>query len=247
MEQADPGNKFALPLIWGTTGFAYNKKMILERFPEAPVDSLAMLFDPDVVSRFENCGVMLIDSPVDVFPSVLTYLKKDPNSDSLDDLNLAKEKLAEIRPYIRKFQPLPSAPDLISKNYCLVEGFSGDLLLANTLGKESDLEIEYVIPKEGAALWVDALAIPQDAPHSEEAHAFLNFVFRPDIIAKITNGIEMANSVPSSAPFLKEKIRTNPLIYPSKETMKKLYVDKSHSARYERLRLRKWTSVKIGR
>lgn len=247
MQEVDPGNRFALPFIWGTTGFAYNKKMILERFPEAPLQSLAMLFDPSVVSRFSDCGVMLIDSPVDVFPSALLYLKKNPNSDDLEDLKLASKHLSEVRPYIRKFQPLPSSTDLVSENYCLVEGFSGDLLLAQTLGQESGIEINYVIPKEGAALWVDALAIPHDAPHAEEAHAFINFIFRPEIIAQITNAIAIANSVPSSFPFMDEEIRANPLIYPSKETMEKLFVDKSHSPRYERMRLREWTRVKIGR
>lgn len=247
MEEADPGNKFALPFIWGTSGFAYNKKMILERFPDAPVHSLAMLFDPAVVSRFKDCGVMLIDAPVDVFPPVLSYLKLEPMSDSQEGLKKASKALAEVRPFIKKFQGMPATQDLTSGDYCLVQGFSGDLLLAQSLGKESGMEIEYVIPKEGADLWVDAFAIPRDAPHSDTAHAFINFILRPEVIAKITNEIAIANSVPSSFPFMDEQIREDSLIYPSEDVLKTLYVNKTHTPQYERLRLREWTRVKIGR
>ncbi len=246
MEDIDPGNQHGIPFVWGTSGFAYNKKKILERFPEAPLQSTAMLFDPSIVSRFSDCGVVLIDSPVDVFPAVLGYLKMDPQSGSLEDLKKASEALSQIRPSIKKFQPNPSARDLTSEDYCLVEGFSGDLLQAQTLGKQSGLDIEYVIPEEGGALWVDGFAIPQDATHVDEAHAFLNFVLRPDIIAKVTNAIATANSVPASLPFVEENIRTNPLIYPSKEIQKKLYVDESHSSQYERKRRREWVRVISG-
>lgn len=247
MEAADPGNKFALPFIWGTSGFAYNKKIILERFPEAPVNSLAMLFDPTVVSRFKDCGVMLIDAPVDVFPPVLSYLKLDPMSESVDELKQAGKVLSEVRPFIKKFQGMPATEDLTSGDYCLVQGFSGDLLLAKSLGKESGLDIEYVIPEEGADLWVDALAIPKDAPHPDAAHAFINFILRPDISAKITNAIAIANSVPTSFSLMEEQIRTDPLIYPPEKILEKTYVNKTLSPSYERLRLREWTRVKIGR
>ncbi|MBA3813175.1 MAG: extracellular solute-binding protein [Alphaproteobacteria bacterium] len=247
MEAADPGNQFALPFIWGTSGFAYNKKKILERFPDAPVTSFSMLFDPAVVSRFKDCGVMLIDAPVDVFPAVLSYLKLEPMSENMEDLKKAEKALSAIRPFIKKFQGMPATEDLTSGDYCLVQGFSGDLLLAKSLGKESGMEIEYVIPEEGADLWVDALAIPKDAPHPDGAHAFINFILRPDIIATITNAIAIANSVPSSFSFMEEPIRTDPLIYPPEKVLEKSYVNKTHSPQYERLRLREWTRVKIGR
>ncbi len=247
MEEADPGNKFALPFIWGTTGFAYNKKKILDRNPKAPVKSLAMLFDPSIVSQFADCGVMLIDSPVDVFPAVLSYLKLDPTSGREEDLKKATKALSLVRPFIRKFQAEPATEDLTSGNYCLVQGFSGELLLARNLSQEAGIDIEYVIPEEGADLWIDALAIPHDAPHNDAAHAFINFILRPDIIAQVTNAIAIANSIPSSFTFMNEQIRTDPLIYPSKEILTKLYVNKAHPPKYERMRLREWTRMKIGR
>lgn len=247
MESADPGNKYAVPFIWGTSGFAYNKKMILERFPDAPVQSLAMLFDPQVVSRFKDCGVMLIDAPVDVFPPALSYLKRDPQSGSMEDLKEASKALTAIRPFIKKFQGVPATQDLLSGDYCLVQGFSGDLLLAKSLAKEKGMDIEYVIPKEGADLWVDAFVIPQDAPHKEAAHAFIDFILRPEIMAKITNSIAIANSVPASMAFMDKEIREDPLIYPSQKILDTLYVNKPHPPAYERGRLREWTRVKIGR
>lgn len=247
MDTADPGNQYALPFIWGTSGFAYNKKKILERYPNAPVQSLAMLFDPAVVFRFKDCGVMLIDAPVDVFPSVLSYLKIDPQSGSVEDLKKASQRLTKVRRFIKRFQGVPAAQELLSGDYCLVEGFSGDLLLAKSLAKEKGMDIEYVIPQEGAEIWVDAFVIPQDAPHSDAAHTFINFILRPEIMAEITNAIAIANSVPASLAFMNQDIREDPLIYPSEEIREKLYVNKPHSPQYERLRLREWTRVKIGR
>lgn len=207
MEDPDPQNMYAVPFIWGTNGFAYNKKKILERLPNAPVESLSMLFDPQVVSKFADCGVMLVDSPIEVFPSALVYLGFNPNSSDEAELLKASNALQHVRPYIRKFVPNPPADSLTSGNYCLVQGFSGDLNLARELGKNTGLNIEYVIPKEGTSIWIDAFAIPHDAPHAEEARAFINFMLRPEIMAKITNAITTANSVPSSRQFVKESIR----------------------------------------
>ena len=243
MNGVDPGNQYALPYLWGTTGFAYNKKMILERFPEAPVDSLAMLFDPSIVSQFASCGVALLDSPVEVFPEVLNYLNIDPNSDSIEDLKKASDVLMKVRLSVRKFEALISPRDLVSGDYCLVLGYSGELLQARRM----DENIEFVIPKEGSALWLDALAIPQDALHPEEAHIFINFLLRPEIIAKITDAIYTANCVPASRSYVNDQIKNNPFIFPSQETMKSLYEDKTHSPKYERLRLREWMRVKVGR
>ncbi|MBY0272404.1 MAG: extracellular solute-binding protein [Alphaproteobacteria bacterium] len=247
MEKADPQNVFALPFIWGTNGFAYNVKMIEKRDPKAPVNSLAMLFDPQVVAKFADCGVMLIDSPIDVFPPALAYLKKDPNSEGPEDLKDATKLLAQIRPYVKKFKANPATENLTSENYCLVQGFSSELTLAQKLGKKMGLDIRYVIPEEGGSLWVDALAIPKDAPHPQEANMLINFLLRPDVIAQVTNEMTTANSVPSSSKFIEKDIRENQLIFPSKKTLEKLYIDKVHSPHYERLRLREWTRVKIGR
>jgi putrescine transport system substrate-binding protein len=169
------------------------------------------------------------------------------NSGHLEDLKKATATLTRIRPFIKKFQAVPASENLASGDYCLAQGFSGDLLLARSLGKESGIDIEYVIPEEGAALWVDAFAIPFDAPHPDAAHVFIDFILRPDVIAQVTNAIAIANSVPDSSPFLEKSIRDDPLIYPSKEMLTKLYIDKTQSSGYERLRLREWTRVKIGR
>jgi putrescine transport system substrate-binding protein len=247
MEDADPGNQFAVPFLWGTSGFAFNRQMIQKRFPDAPTQSWAMLFDPAVLANFADCGVLLLDSPNDAMPAVLQYLSKDPASNNAKDLKEGGQQLLAIRPFVRKFQPMSSAGDLLSQDYCLVEGFSGELLQAQKMGKENGVDIQYVIPEEGAALWVDALAIPQDAPHVKEAHAFINFMLRPENIAKVTEAIETANSVPTSLPLLPKAIAENPLIFPPQEILEKLYVDKAHSPQYERLRLREWTRVKIGR
>ena len=76
----DPGNRYGVPYMWGTTGFTYNEDMILARMPDAPVHSAALLFDPAVVSKFADCGVSILEGPTSVIPMVLLYLGRDPNS-----------------------------------------------------------------------------------------------------------------------------------------------------------------------
>lgn len=247
MEQVDPGNIYAIPFIWGTTGFCYNRTMIAKRNPKAPVQSSAMLFDPKIVVNFADCGVLLLDSPTDVVPAVLAYLGKDPNSDNMGDLKEASKVLTAVRPFIRKFQAITSYEDLVSKDYCVVQGFSGELLQAQKMGKKAGLDLRYVIPEEGAAIWVDGWAIPRDAENLGEVYAFLDFIFRPDNIAYVTNQLETANSIPESLPLVAREIRENPLVYPPPSVLKNLYVDKSQPPRYERARMREWTRIKIGR
>lgn len=246
---ADPGNKYSIPFIWGTTGFGVNKTRVLKLFPDAPLDSFAMFFDPEVVSKISPCGVVLIDSPIEVFPAVLSYLGLDPNSSNLDDLQKATEVLMKIKPYISKFQPVVTPRELVSGEACLVQGWSGDVvhaenIIANSGSKEV---VEYYIAKEGGFIWIDTMAIPADASNPELAYKFIDFILRPENIAQVTNEFMAANAVPDSKPYLDQDVRDNTSIYPSLETIERLDVDIIHSPQYERRRFREWTRVRTGR
>src|SRR5882724_5240531 len=167
----DPGNAYAIPWMWGTIGIGYNVHAIKKRMVNAPVDSLAMIFDPAIVSRFVDCGVMVLDSPTDVFPAALKYLMLDPDSKKTEDLEKAAAVIKAIRPYVRKFHSSEYINALAGGDICLALGFSGDIFQARNRAAAAAQKrnIAYAIPNQGAMLWIDVAAIPTDAPNPEAA------------------------------------------------------------------------------
>lgn len=244
----DPGNEHSVTYMWGTTGFGYNVKAITERLGEMPTNSWALFFDPAVVSKLADCGVSLLDAPNDVMATALKYLGLDPNSESPGDLAKAEELLGSVRPDIRYFHSSQYIDDLANGEVCLAMGYSGDILQAADRAAEAGqgVEIQYVIPKEGAVVWFDMLAIPADAPHPENAHAFIDFVMRPQIAADISNYVLYANANKASLPMVDEEVRTDPSIYPTDAIKENLFPTLARSARYDRLLKRSWTKLKAG-
>jgi len=244
----DPGNEHSVTYMWGTTGFGYNVKAITERLGEMPTNTWALFFDPAVVSKLADCGVSLLDAPNDVMATALKYLGLDPNSESPDDLAKAEELLGSVRPHIRYFHSSQYIDDLANGEVCLAMGYSGDILQAADRATEAGqgVEIQYVIPKEGAVVWFDMLAIPADAPHPENAHAFIDFVMRPQIAADISNYVLYANANKASLSLVDEEVRTDPSIYPTDEIKENLFPTLARSARYDRLLKRGWTKIKAG-
>jgi putrescine transport system substrate-binding protein len=246
--QYDPGNRYGLPYMWGTTGFTYNEDMILERMPDAPVNSAAMLFDPAVVSKFADCGVSMLEAPTDVIPGVLLYLGRDPNSFELDDLKAAEEVLQAVRPYIKYYSSSKFMLDLPAGEICLAGSWSGDYAVATTRAREAgiDITLRYVMPEEGATIWFDAAYIPADAPHPDNAHLFLNFLLRPEVIAEISNFTGYANVNESATPLVLKEYRDDPAIYPDHEVREQLVATYLEEPKIERRRTRAWTRAKSG-
>ena len=170
VSQWDPGNQYAINYMWGTTGFGYNIDKIAERAPDAVTSSWGMLFDPDVVSQFADCGVYMMDEPDEVVPAVLNYIGEDPNSHDTDVIAKVEPVMLAIRPHIRRFHNSAQINDLANGDICLTMGWSGDMLQARDRAweAENNVEIAYVIPDEGALSWFDMMAIPADAPHPEQ-------------------------------------------------------------------------------
>lgn len=245
----DPDNEHAIPYMWGTTGFAYNVEMIESRMADAPVDSWDMMFDPEVVSKFADCGVTLLDAASDVVPAALNYLGLDPGSQSEEDLKKAEELLLSIRPYIRYFHSSQNINDLANGEICLAMGWSGDMLIARDRAEEADrgVEIEYVIPEEGANIWFDLMAIPADAPHPNNAHLFLDYIMEPEVIAAVSNYVFYANANAASTELVDEDVTGDPGIYPPPEVKAKLYPSTVYSPQFDRALTRTWTRVKTGR
>jgi putrescine transport system substrate-binding protein len=246
--QYDPDNAYAVDYMWITSGPGYNEAKIQERMADAPVNSWKMLYDPQVVAKFADCGVSLLDAPSEVVPTVLIYLGRDPDSTSTEDLQAAEKALLAIRPYIRYVHSSRYIDDLANGETCLALGWSGDVKQAHDRAKDAGkgIDIGYRIPVEGAVSNYDVLAVPADAPHPKNAHLFINFLMRPDIAARNTNLVKYANGdIPTAA--INEGVRNDPGVYPPPEMLAKLHPEPMRTPEYTRLLTRVWTRFKTGK
>ena len=245
----DPGNQYSVDYMWITSGVGYNTAAIRERLADAPVDSWRMLFDPAVVSKFQDCGVSILDAPSEVVGTVLLYLGRNPNSNSPEDLKAAEQALHAIRPYVRYVDSSRYIDNLANGDICLVMGWSGDIKQAHDRAKEAGkgVDIAYSIPKEGAIVNYDVLAIPADAPHVRNAHLFIDYLLRPDVAAKNSNLIKYANALMPEVQPLDPAVRDDPGIYPPAEVRARLTPERPRPADYQRLLTRMWTRFKTGK
>ena len=246
----DPGNKYAVNYMWGTTGIGYNVKAMHERLgADATIDSWDVVFKSELLGKFKDCGVHMLDSADDIIPAALHYLGLDPNSAKQADLDRAAALLAKIRPDVRKFHSSEYLNALASGEICLVVGWSGDIKQSQRRAAEAKngVDIGYAIPNEGAQMFFDNLAIPKDAPHPAEALALIDFLLRPEVAAKNSDMVAYANGNLASQKFIDKKVLDAPAIYPKPETMAKLYIVNARSPEAQRLINRVWTRVRAGR
>jgi putrescine transport system substrate-binding protein len=246
----DPGNNFGANYMWGTTGIGYNVKMVQKILgPDARIDSWDMVFKPENLGKFRDCGVHMLDSADDILPAALGYLGIDPNSTKQADLEKAADLVIKIRPYVRKFHSSEYLSALASGEICFVVGWSGDVMQARSRAAEakSDVEIGYTIPKEGAQMFFDNLAIPADARNVNEAYELINYLYRPDVAAKNSNFLSYANGNLASQKLVDPKILSDKNIYPDGETQKKLFVITARDPATQRIINRLWTKVKTGK
>jgi putrescine transport system substrate-binding protein len=241
----DPGNAHAVPYLHSYDGFAYNVPMIRARLKDAPVDSLAMLFDPEVLKHFADCGVTFLDSAGEVLQLALVYLQLDPNTDRPQDIKAAEELVLKVRPYIRYFSS-EYVNALANGETCLAMSWSSDYAIAVDRAREAgvDLPLAFTIPKEGTSNTVNGWLIPFDAPDAAEAHEFINYMLRPDVIAKVTNDTHYPNEIPASRPLVRPAILDDPALYPPPALRARAFMPGELKASTERLRTRSWTRIK---
>jgi putrescine transport system substrate-binding protein len=244
----DPGNAHGIIYTWGTNGIGFNEKMVKELMPDAPLDSWRMVFDPTVASKVAKCGISVLDSPAEMLRAVYSYLGKDPNSQSPDDLRLAEATLTKIRPYIRNINSSEYIEALANGDLCIAVGYNGDVMQARDRAREANkgIEIKYIVPKEGSILWFDMLAIPKDAPDPDSAYAYLNYIMTPQVIADITNFKRYANANAASEPLVLASVKDDPGIYPPPEQRQKLAVQLADSPDQTRAITRVWQKFKTG-
>lgn len=246
----DAGNQFGIPYLWGTTGIGYNREAVEKVLgKDAPVDSWALVFDPENMKKLQGCGVAFLDAPTEVLPSAMAYQGIPGDTLQLKDYQAAVKTVKAIAPYVSYFHSSKTIADLANGDICVAIGWSGDMLMARdrALEAKNNLDIRYVIPKEGAALWFDMLAIPADSANKKEAHQMLNYLMEPRVIADITNYVAYANPTPASKAFIDKDIVNDPGIYPSESTLEKLFVFKELPPRLKSYITREWTRIKTGR
>jgi putrescine transport system substrate-binding protein len=246
----DPDNQYGANYMWGTTGIGYNVKMAEKILgPDAKIDSWDVVFKPENLAKFRDCGVHMLDSPDDIFPAALNYLGLDPNSTKQADLEKAAELVSKVRPFVRKFHSSEYLSALATGEICLVVGWSGDIMQARSRAAEAGngIVVGYAIPKEGAQMFFDNLAIPADARNVNEAYALINFLYRPDIAARNSNFLSYANGNLASQKLLDPKILGDKNIYPDEATFAKLFVITARDPATQRIINRLWTRVKTGR
>jgi putrescine transport system substrate-binding protein len=245
----DPGNHYSVDYMWITSGVGYNKAEISARMADAPVDSWRMVFDPAVAARFQDCGIGILDAPSEVVATVLLYIGRNPNSNSPADLKAAEGVLHAMRPFVRYVDSSRYIDNLANGDICLAMGWSGDIKQAHDRALEAGkgIEIEYRIPREGAIINYDVMAIPADAPHARNAHLFINFLLRPDIAARNSNLIKYPSAVLPELQPLDPAVRNDPTVYPPPAVRARLTPERARPPDYQRLLTRAWTRFKTGR
>ncbi|MGK7865950.1 polyamine ABC transporter substrate-binding protein [Falsiroseomonas sp. E2-1-a20] len=246
---SDPGNRFGALYLWGTIGLGVNPDRVRELAPDAPMDSLRLLLDPVNARRLARCGISMMDSAADVIPTVLRFLGKDPNSTDAGDLREVERTLMAVRPFIRNFSTGGTIEALAGGQACLAFAYSGDAIQAGVRAREANrgVTVQYVAPREGAQLWFDLLAIPADAPNPAEAHAFINFLLQPDVMAAITNHVRYPNGVPASRALVAPEVANDPAVFPPEAVRANFFTIGPVAQAAERARNRMWSRFKAGR
>jgi len=249
LEQNDPGNLYAVPYLWGTNGIGYNVDKVKAVLGVDKIDSWGVLFEPENIKKLHSCGVAFLDSADEMMPTVLNYMGLNANSTNPDDYKKATDKLLAVRPYVTYFHSSKYIADLANGDICVAIGFSGDIFQAKHRAEEAKkgVNIAYSIPKEGGALWFDMLAIPKDSKNVKEAHAFINYLLKPEVIAQVSDYVGYANPNPGSDKLMEQSIRTDEAVYPPQEVLDKTYVSVELPPNIQRLMTRSWTTVKTGK
>jgi len=247
--QYDPGNKYAINYMWGTTGIGVNVdkvKKILGK--DAPINSLALVFNPKYMKKISKCGVTFLDAPTEMIPEALKYIGENPDSHDPKVIAKAGPVLAAVRPYVRKFTSADYINQLANGDICVAFGWSGDVLQARDRAAEAKngVKITYHLPKEGAQMWFDMMAIPADAPNPDGALKFLNFMMNPKNMAAASNYVEYANGNKASQKYLDPSVIDDPAVYPDAQTLANLYTMRPYPASIQRIVTRLWTKIKSG-
>ena len=244
----DPDNAYSINYMWGTTGIGINVDKVKERLGDMPLNSWDIVFKPEIAEKLKDCGIFWLDAPEEIFPAALNYAGFKGDSHDTGEIAKAAEVLEKVSGTVQKFHSSEYINALANGDICVAIGWSGDVLQARDRASEADkgVTVEFIIPKEGAQMWFDQMAIPADATNVDEAHAFLNYIMEPKVMAKASNYVYYANGNLASQEFLNKDVIDDPAIYPDAETSEKLYTTSPYPPKVLRVVTRAWTKVKTG-
>ena len=244
----DPGNQYAVDYMWGTNGIGFNIDKVKAILGPDAKPGLEAIFDPKVAAKFKDCGIYVLDAPKDVIPSALTFLGLDPNSTNPADFQKVQDLMLAVRPYIRKFHSSEYINALANGDICIAFGYSGDILQARNraVDAKNGVNIGYVIPPQGAQMWFDVMAIPADAPHVDAAHQFINYMMRPEVIAKASDYVFYADGNKAAQQFISKDVLDDPSIYPTQDVMQHLFTVSPWDPKTQRLATRVWQKIVTG-
>ncbi|CAI8717316.1 putrescine ABC transporter periplasmic binding protein [Pseudomonas sp. IT-P12] len=249
LEAADPGNRYAVPYMWGTVGIGYNEEKVRAVLgKDVVLDSWSMVFDPVNLAKLKRCGVAFLDAPVKIIPQALLYLGLDPNSTRPEDYKKASALLMKLKPSVTYFNSSKYTADLANGDICVAIGYSGDVMQAQTRAKEAgkQADIRYLLPKEGVNLWFDMLAIPKDAGNAAGAHQLIDYLLRPEVIAPVSDYVGYANPNKDATALMDPKVSSNAGIYPGDEVISHAFVSADLPDAIQRLITREWNRIKSG-
>lgn len=245
----DPTMSYGIPYFWGSIGIAYVKEKVLEVLPDADLTSISFLFKPENMQKLARCGISLLDEHVDVLPMVAIYLGIDPNTENPSEIKQIETFMMKIRPYILRFSGTRFVMDLAAGQTCVAMAWSGEAQAARELAEDdgNGRTIEYMVPKEGSMLWIDALAIPKGAPNLDNAYKFINFLLRPDISTKMTELTYIGTTNNVSRGMLPDEIRNDQAIFPPPEVLDRMKINIMHKPHIEKLLNRTWTNIRFAK
>ena len=251
MEGVDPSHEYAVPFYWGTNTFAINTERVKKALgtDKLPDNQWDLVFNPEYTSKLKQCGISYLDSAAEIYPMVLNYMGKNPNSNDTEDIKAATELLKKNRPNIKRFTSSGFIDDLARGDTCVTIGFGGDLNIARRRAEEAGgkEKIRVMMPKEGVGIWVDSFVIPKDAKNVANAHKYINDFLDPEVAAKNGNFVTYAPSSKPARELMEAEFRDDRTIFPSEEDLKNSFIMVPIQPTILKFMVRQWQGVKAGK
>lgn len=247
LEQADPGNEYAVPYFSGVNTIAINakgKELLGGKLPENAWD---LMFKPEYTNKLKSCGIAMWDTPSEMFPIVLNYIGKDPKGTSPADIDAAAAVLQAVRPDVKKFSA-SYIDEMARGEICLVAGNGGDLNLAKARSEEvgNNAGIEVLTPK-GMGFWVESWVIPKDAKNVVNAHKYINYTLDPEVAAKNGNAVTFAPASLPAREKMNPKLVSTRSIFPTAQDMADGFVMPQMSDEAKKQTTALWQKFKMGK
>ena len=228
----DPGNAYLVPWAWSFTTVGINTAKVAQALGNTPMPANAwdLVFNPEYTVKLKSCGIEFLDSHTEIIPPALHYLGKNAYTNDTADHKAAGELLAKVRPHIRLFTST-MIDDLAGGKACVALGWAGDINIARAraIENKNGNDIQTLLPSTGGLIFFDNLAIPKDAKHPINAHAFINYFLKPEVSASLTNELGYATANKMSLVNVKPEIAKDPAVFPDAANLQKMVPPNSFS------------------